>query len=82
MADIVNGGLAQRQAQMKQRLGELAYERYRLMQRVDEIDRHIMTLEGAQEASAQVQKDLQTQLAINQAQAQAAANTEEEAKNA
>ncbi|HUW08271.1 MAG TPA: hypothetical protein VM537_01005 [Anaerolineae bacterium] len=82
MADIVNAGLAQRQAQMRQRLGELAYERYRLMQRVDEIDRHIMTLEGAQEAGAQVQKDLQTQLAIDKAQAEAAANTDKEAPNA
>ena len=82
MTDIVSADLAQRQAQMRQRLGELAYERYQLMQRVEEIDRHIMTLEGAQEAGAQVQKDLQTQLAIDKAQAEAAANTEEEAKNA
>ena len=82
MTDIVSAGLAQRQAQMRQRLGDLAYERYRLMQRVEEIDRHIMTLEGAQEAGTQGQRDLQTQLTIDKAQAEAAANTEEEAKNA
>ena len=81
MTDIVSAGLAQRQTQMRQRLGDLAYERYRLMQRVDEIDHHIMTLEGAQEAGGQVQKDLQTQLTIDKAQAEAAANEPKEAED-
>ena len=82
MTDIVSVGLAQRQAQMRQRLGDLAYERYRLMQRVEEIDRHIMALESAQEAGAQAQRDVQTQLQIDKAQAEAAAKEPKEATNA
>ena len=81
MVDIVSVGLAQRQAQLKQRLGDLAYERYRLMERVEEIDRHIMALESAQEAGAQAQRDVQTQLQIDKAQAEAAAKEPKEAED-
>ncbi len=75
--------LAERQAQLMQRAGQLAYERLQLMKRVEEIDRMIAKVEGGQEMNAQAQKTVAAQIAVDEAIAKAkAVGPAEEAPNA
>ncbi len=67
---LVEQGLARRQAQIKQRLGELAYERDQLRRRIGDLDNAILQLEGAQEVVAQAARDAQAQKTIDEAAAQ------------
>jgi hypothetical protein len=59
--------LQSRKDQYSVQIGKLAYERLQLLRRVDEIDKLIPQLEGAQTENAQALKDLATQEAIDKA---------------
>jgi hypothetical protein len=67
--DVTSKGLATRQAQIKQRLGALAYDRLTLTRRIDEIDKVVAALESMHEANETAQRDVQTDAAIGAAQA-------------
>ena len=70
----VDENLKIRQGSFDNEIGKLAYERLKLMRRVDEIDDMLHQLEGAQVANDLVRKDLDLQDTI--AQAQGNKNTE------
>jgi hypothetical protein len=59
--------LQSRNDQYVVQIGKLAYERLQLLRRVDEIDKLIPQLEGAQTENTQALKDLATQEAIDKA---------------
>lgn len=62
------------------KIRELAYERLQLTRRVEELDKFIGQLEGAQMANDLVQKDIDTRKAIAQAQKEAAEKKAAEVK--
>ena len=64
----VDENLKIRQGSFDNEIGKLAYERLKLMRRVDEIDDMLHQLEGAQVANDLVRKDLDLQDTIAQAQ--------------
>jgi hypothetical protein len=66
--DPVIDNLKNRKESFDKEIQKLAYERLRLMRRVDEIDDTLQQLEGAQIANDLVQKDIDTREAIIQAQ--------------
>ena len=66
--DPVVDNLKNRKEGFKTEIEKLAYERLRLMRRVDAIDDTLQQLEGAQIANDLVQKDIDTREAIIQAQ--------------
>ena len=61
------------EAQYSIRIGRLAYERLQLQRRIEEIDKIILQIEGAQAGISQVKADLETQRVVNLAKS----NTEE-----
>ena len=63
----VNDNLKNRKGSFDNEIGKLAYERLKLMRRVDEIDDTLHQLEGAQIANDLVQKDIDLQETIAQA---------------
>ncbi|MDD5081769.1 MAG: hypothetical protein PHU08_00205 [Dehalococcoidales bacterium] len=69
---MLKDSVSTRQSQYTVQIGKLAYERLQLMRRVDEIDKLISQLEGAQSENTQSLKDIQTQEAIDKAQKEAA----------
>ena len=69
--DPVIDNLKSRKAQFDGEIMKLAYERLRLMRRVDEIDDTLHQLEGAQIANDLVQKDIDLRETIIQAQKEA-----------
>ena len=56
-----------RQSQYAVQMGRLAYERLQLLRRMEEIDKLLSQLEGAQAENGQTLKDISTQEAINKA---------------
>ena len=72
--DPVVDNLKNRKGSFDSEIGKLAYERLRLMQRVDEIDDTLQQLEGAQLANGLVQKDIDLRETIVQAQKEQEAN--------
>ena len=72
--DPVVDNLKNRKGSFDSEIGKLAYERLRLMQRVDEIDDTLQQLEGAQIANGLVQKDIDLRETIAQAQKEQEAN--------
>ena len=72
--DPVVDNLKNRKGSFDSEIGKLAYERLRLMQRVDEIDDTLQQLEGAQIANGLVQKDIDLRETIVQAQKEQEAN--------
>jgi len=72
--DPVIDNLKNRKGSFDSEIGKLAYERLRLMQRVDEIDDTLQQLEGAQIANGLVQKDIDLRETIVQAQKEQEAN--------
>ena len=66
--DPVIDNLKNRKESFDKEIQKLAYERLRLMRRVEEIDDTLQQLEGAQIANDLVQKDIDTREAIIQAQ--------------
>jgi hypothetical protein len=65
--------LKNRKGSFDNEIGKLAYERLKLMRRIDEIDNTLQQLEGAQIANDLVQKDIDVQETIAQAQKEKAA---------
>jgi len=51
----------------RKRLGELAYERLRLVRRLDELDRQIVAYEAALEAAERIKRTNDTEAAISAA---------------
>jgi len=75
----------QRNGIYRQELGDLAYERYRLLQQVEacqrrmaEIDKIISKWEGALSESEQGRRDIETEDKINEAKAQAKIENKDE----
>ena len=64
----VTDNLKSRKGSFDNEIGKLAYERLRLMRRVDEIDNTLHQLEGAQIANDLTQKDIDLQETIAKAQ--------------
>jgi len=73
--------LKERRGTIQGERGKLAYERWQLMRRVDEIDDALNQLEGAEVANNMVQKDIDTRDAIVKAQAEAAERKAADAAN-
>jgi len=76
----VNDNLRNRKDSFNSELGKLAYERLKLMRRVDEIDNTLQQLEGAQIANDLIQKDIDLRETITQAQKEAAEKKAAETK--
>ena len=64
--------LKSRKGSFDSEIGKLAYERLKLMRRVEEIDKTLNQLEGAQIANDLVQKDIDVQETITQVKREAA----------
>ena len=77
MNNPVIDNLKNRKGSFDNEIGNLAYERLKLMRRVDEIDDTLHQLEGAQIANDLVQKDIDLQETIARAQEE---NTKMEVK--
>ncbi len=77
--DPVVDNLKSRKETTVNKIQELAYERLQLTRRVEEIDKFIGQLEGAQVANQLVQKDVDLRGTIAQAQRDAAKAAEEAA---
>jgi hypothetical protein len=69
MADLVIDNLKNRKISFDNEIRNLAYERIKLMRRVDEIDNTLNQLEGAQIANDLIQKDIELQETIDRAKA-------------
>ena len=67
MGDLVVDNLKNRQTQFGNTIKELAYERLKLIRKVEEIDKQIGQLEGAQVANDLTQKDIDLRETIAQA---------------
>ena len=78
--EITTAGLKAREAGVSNRLQELAYERLQLTRRVEEIDRELDQLEGAQAANSLTRKDLGTDAAIAAAKSQTESSEKENVK--
>lgn len=78
--DPVIDNLKSRKETTVSKIRELAYERLQLTRRVEDIDKFIGQLEGAQVANDLVQKDIDTRKAITQAQKEAAEKKVEQEK--
>ena len=70
--DPVIDNLKNRKGVIIAKIRELAYERLGLTRRLEDIDKTINQLEGAQAANDMVQKDIDTREAIAKAQEEAA----------
>jgi len=70
--DPVIDNLKNRKDGFANEIGKLAYERIRLMRRVEEIDNTLQQLEGAQIANDLVQKDIDVRETIAQARKETA----------
>ena len=70
--DPVIDNLKSRKETTTSKLQELAYQRLQLTRKVEEIDKFMGQLEGAQVANDLVQKDIDSRKAIAQAQKEAA----------
>ena len=70
--DPIIDNLKNRKDSFDNEIGKLAYERIRLMRRVEEIDNTLQQLEGAQIANDLVQKDIDVKETIAQARKEAA----------
>ena len=75
--DPIVDNLKDRRETIQRERGKLAYERWQLMRRVDEIDDTLNQLEGAEVANTMTQKDIDTRDAIVQAQQEKAAKAAE-----
>ena len=64
MGEIVTRGLADRQAYYTKRMHELAYERFSLVKRLEEIDKYLDRYEWAIQANDLTQNDIETEEAI------------------
>lgn len=69
--DPVIDNLKSRKETTVSKIRELAYERFQLTRRIEEIDKFIGQLEGAQVANELVQKDIDARKVITQAQKEA-----------
>lgn len=78
--DPVIDNLKSRKETTISKIRELAYERLQLSRRVEELDKFIGQLEGAQVANDLVQKDIDTRKAIAEAQKEAAEKKAAETK--
>ena len=78
--DPVIDNLKNRKETTTSKIRELAYERLQLTRRVEEIDKFIGQLEGAQVANELVQKDIDLKKTIAQAQKEAAEKEAAEAE--
>lgn len=78
--DPVIDNLKNRKNTFADEVGKLAYERLRLMRRVEEIDNTLQQLEGAQIANDLVQKDIDVRETIAHAKKEAAEKAAKETK--
>ena len=78
--DLVVDNLDDRRETTISKLRELAYDRLQLTRRVEEIDKFMGQLEGAQVANDLVQKDIDLKKTIAQAQKEAAEKKAAEAE--
>ena len=72
MANIVKDGLDNREAQLKDRLGGLAYEHYLLSNQLKAIEVEIDQLQCVKGMNDLTRKDIDTQAAVEAAQTEAA----------
>ena len=80
--DPVVDNLSNRKEDVAEGIKELAYERLQLTRRVEEIDKTLGQLEGAQMANTLTQKDIDLRETIAKAQKEAAEKKVAEAKAA
>jgi len=65
-------GLANKKEDTQKRINALAYERFQLARRIEDIDKDLATYEGAMAGYGLVQKDVDTLVVIQKAQQEAA----------
>ena len=64
---MLKDSVSTRQSKYAVQMGKLAYERLQLLRRMEEIDKLLSQLEGAQAENVQTLKDINTQEAIDKA---------------
>ena len=64
---MLKDSVSTRQSKYAVQMGKLAYERLQLLRRMEEIDKLLSQLEGAQAENVQTLKDINAQEAIDKA---------------